>query len=36
MCVSIAQEFLKNLQKGKGNDSSFGFAIRELLSEEAV
>ena len=31
MCVSVTQEFSKNLQKVKGNSSDFGFAIQELF-----
>ena len=36
MYVSIKQEFSKNFQKVKGNSSSFGFAIEELPSGEAI
>ena len=36
MCVSVTQKFSKNLLKIKGNTSSFGFAIQELSSKEAI
>ena len=36
MCVSITQEFSENLQRVKGNSSSFGFAVQELTCEEAI
>ena len=36
MFAAIAQEFLKNLLKIKGNSSSFGFAIQDLPSEETI
>ena len=36
MFAAITQEFSKNLLKIKGNSSSFGFAIQELPSEEAI
>ena len=36
MFAAITQELLKNLLKIKGNSSSFGFAIQELPSEEAI
>ena len=35
MFAAITQELSKNL-KIKGNSSSFGFAIQELLSEEVT
>ena len=31
-----SQEFSKNYQNVKGNFSNFGFAIQQLLSEEAI
>ena len=34
--VAITQEFSKNLPKIKGSSYSFGFAIQEFPSEEAV
>ena len=36
MFAAITQEFSKNLLKIKGNSPSFGFAIQELPSEEAI
>ena len=36
MFAAITQEFSKKLLKIKGNSSSFGFAILELPSEEAI
>ena len=36
MFTAITQEFSKNLLKIKVNSSSFGFAIQELPSEEAI
>ena len=35
MFAAVTQEFSKNL-KIKGNPSSFGFAIQELPSKEAI
>ena len=36
MFAAVTQEFSKNLLKIKGNPSSFGFAIQELPSKEAI
>ena len=36
MFAAITQEFSKKLLNIKGNSSSFGFAIHELPSEEAI
>ena len=36
MFVAITQESSMNLLKIKGNSSSFGFAIQELLFEAAI